>query len=408
MKIKKYIQKYSSWLIPLLFTAIYLVFLLIWLKLDNSTPARESGRNLYESISFGRLWLNFINDKVSIGVLLANYFDNFPAQNFLVFICYLLFGASSDVAIASNIIWILILSYSVFNLLRNYCSHKMAIALMFLVFSMPYLVAQIFELQKYLPITAWLVLTIYWLHTFKAKADRKRAILFGVVLGVGLLIDRLFIVVNFVVIITIANQMRLREKKHSFINLLAIPIIFMLFISLPWYMANYQIIFYGMGYILHNWSNINFIVLVWPIILISCLVLFRKLLDQGRIIKYLMPVSMAVFILVNSIPFLHISEKPSCNILKIIDYIPHLSTVQMAGDSQDGLDYALGYQLEKAGISWIKPDEDGSHADYWVIKVDGSTDSRQNLFDYYDKGAVVANINCLDSSFMVILKNEKK
>ena len=148
--------------------------------------------------------------------------------------------------------------------------------------------------------------------------------------------------------------------------------------------------------------------MAWHISVISCFILFRKLIDQEKIIKYLMSFSIVVFILVNSIQFFDTSERSLCNISKIFNYVPYASTVQMVGDNQDGMDYALGYQLEKAGISWLKSNEDGSQADYWVIKVDRSADSRQNLFDYYGKGAVVANINCLDSSFMVILKNENK
>ncbi len=408
MKIKKFFQKHNSWLIPLIFTAICSVFLLAWLKIDNSTPIGESSQNLYESIIYGRLWTSFLDGKVSIGLLLANYFNNFPAQHFVVYAFYLLFGVSSDVAIATNIIWIFVLSYSVYNLLSKYCSRNVATVSLFLVCAMPYIVAKTHELQKYLPITAWLILIIYLLCTLKAKADKKHAILFGFALGIGLLIDRLFIVVNFMAIIMVADQMRLREKKQSAINLLVIPILLMLLVSTPWYAANHQIIFSGFGYIFHDWSNINFIVMAWPISVISCFLLFRKLIDQEKIIKYLMSFSIVVFILVNSIQFFDTSERSLCNISKIFNYVPYASTVQMVGDNQDGMDYALGYQLEKAGISWLKSNEDGSQADYWVIKVDRSADSRQNLFDYYGKGAVVANINCLDSSFMVILKNENK
>ncbi len=403
--IKKILFEY--WLVPVLFSLAVTIYLLIWLKLDHALPGLESGKNLYESVLYGRVWLSFLDGKITFGTLLSNYFHNFPLIHSITFVYYLIFGVSADVAVASNSVWILVFSYSLYNSCRIIFDKRVALASLFIAFSLPIIIYQMHDYQNHLPIMAWIMLTFYCLKRYSEKNDDIQAMLLGLCLGLGLLLGRAFLIVALIIMIYMLVRIIFQKKKQwaKYFRGLTISCLIIIVIALPWYLANYRDIFsYHLS--LDFIKNIDNYLVFWPFLvmcLLGILVKIKKLKLQVVLVFFaIVFMSINIYILFSS------PKNQICNIQNVVEHVTYGASVGLIGNTQSDFNSSsIGYYMEKAGRIWIEDHNEINNADYWILRVDKSADSRQSLFDYYNKGKIVTNISCSDSSFVVILKNDK-
>jgi len=118
-KIYQKIKGKHSWTIPVIFTFIVFIPLVIWLRLDNQVPHWDMGRHLYNSVEYGQLWFDLFRGQVTFLELITKYFYYPPFLYQIAIIFYLFLNSvTADAAVISNLFWIFILSFSVYNIAR--------------------------------------------------------------------------------------------------------------------------------------------------------------------------------------------------------------------------------------------------------------------------------------------------
>lgn len=99
-----------------------------------------------------------------------------------------------------------------------------------------------------------------------------------------------------------------------------------------------------------------------------------------------------------------------CPVEKIVSIIPIESSARVVGsNTMEFNNWMMAYYLEKAGRVWAgENNSEIDKAQYWIVRLDHTPESKQFLFEYQEKGRVLANVNCSDKTLVVILKNAKE
>ena len=251
-KLQKLASKWSKSIPNLVGYAIILIFCLtfIWYVLyDNTPPHWDAGRHLSNLFNY---WITIKNGIFQIhrsnaltdGIRgFAGFYGYYPPMVYYVAMPFMvLFGRNYNVAVASNISWILLLFLSTYFLLKEFKIKPIAnwITLCFLA-SSPFIIGNSRELQLDIPLLALLIFIIYRFELYIQNSNKKNLLLASVSIGLGLMVKWTFIV--FAPLIILAWSLRLftvqklnKTSISNFIQLTISSILATLAFSGHWYL----------------------------------------------------------------------------------------------------------------------------------------------------------------------------
>lgn len=499
-EIKKYIIKHQLWAMPAILAVIIYIPVLIWLKIDNSLPGSNMGQHLYNSLEYGRLWHDFMAGHKSLSQFFGAYYQYPPLLYQISLIFYLFFGVSTDAAVASNLIWIFILCYTLYNSVRLFNSKKAALLSVAAFFAMPAVINASHLFRIDLAMAAWISLTYYLGLKYWQKMQPKYLLPLAITVALGLLLGTNYLVyvliIGAVLLFDLLFARRIGYKKIS----LALVLILVVATAVAgyWYFANWQqikldfqssmiagavcegdpqgftlanIFYYFralisqylllpllivaviasikdyrqpnqegqgkfawyiivLGYLLFTILSNKDVYFILPLAFFVAIIIGRSY-DYFTSYKWQMAYTGAIIIILaintsnsylgwggqgiqvakSDFAYLvrseNVPEEAICNLENIVSAIPPDSSAKVIGrDSDQFSNWTLAYYLEKSGRYWGGQGAKASDSNYLVIRLDGSKDSLQTLFDYQNNALVAANINCADKSLVVVLKNQ--
>lgn len=247
------IRKYRDLLLPLLIVVASFASVIVWLRLDNNLPHWDMGRHLYNSILYRDIWHGIFAGQKNVLDLLGFYVYYPPLLYHISLIFNSIFGFTPDASVYSNLVWIIILTFSVYGLAKRLWRSKVSglIAVVFIM-SSPIVIGQIREFQLDFPLTAVFALILYIIVETENFTDRRFSIIAGFVAGLGMLLKWTFLgyalpVAGLFLIIGLAENKK--KRKDIIVNfLIAFVIAFIL--CGYWYMHNWELIkddFYSFG-----------------------------------------------------------------------------------------------------------------------------------------------------------------
>jgi len=339
---KRYFLKNQNWTIPAALSLIIYIPLLIWLRQDNSLPHWDMGRHLYNSVQYGRLWTDFVAGRDSFWHLLTAYFYYPPLFYQAGVIFYVIFGVTQKVAVASNLVWIFILIYSLYHLTRQIWGKRLAILAVAILFSMPMIIGASREYQLDLPLTAWVSLTYLLFFQYQKKPEFRKAIWLGIIIGLGMLLKWTFLVFALPIalwtLINVIIAKRAKPKK-IFLSALAVIVTGLLFAG-SWYVVNRTSIHadfiangieaakregdpVGFSYlaIIYYLKVLGIYYLLLPLGLASVLGLIFSFFSKERLLKNLFPVLMVI------LPYLIFTLVPNKDPRYIMPVAPFLAII---------------------------------------------------------------------------------
>lgn len=238
---KNFIKNNQIWLIPLPITLVLALPMFIWLALDHSLADRETGQHLWTSLKYGRLWYDYIAGRESFGHLLTNYYYSPPLAYQPAILFYLLFGSGAKILSLSNLVWLFIANFSLYQYSRLIWGKRTGLAAVLIFMSMPIIISSATGFSLLLPLISWSVLSLYLSLLFLKKPRLKTSLWLGIVLGLGLLIEWTFLLILVPLVAWLAYRLIYENKlalKASARYLIAI-IIAAAVIALPWYIVNH-------------------------------------------------------------------------------------------------------------------------------------------------------------------------
>ena len=188
-KFKKYLDDYWIDLSFVFFiVAIYSGFNFIWLSYEKIPPHWDMGRHLWTSLLYLNMfhWDHFWH-------LWTDYYYYPPFRYWLSIPFYLVFGNSFTVAVMSNIVFIFILAFSVYEIGRMLWGRSTGLLAMFGILCSPMFIGQFKEYQLDAQLSAMVALSFCFLIKTKEFSDKKYSMLFGLSFGLGMLTKWTFI-----------------------------------------------------------------------------------------------------------------------------------------------------------------------------------------------------------------------
>ena len=173
---------------PLVIGLLVFISIVIWLKLDSNLPHWDMGRHLYHTIKYRELWQGFFDGEKSLAGLLTMYMYYPPLVHNLGLIFSIIFGFSADSAVYSNIVWIMILSYSIYCIAKHYFDRIAAVGAVIIIFSMPIIIGQMREFQVDFPLLSIFALSFWMLIKSDNFKNSRFSFLFGLVFGLGMMV----------------------------------------------------------------------------------------------------------------------------------------------------------------------------------------------------------------------------
>jgi hypothetical protein len=129
---------------------------------------------------------------------------------------YLVFGRSTDVAVMTNILYLIILVLSVYGIGRRIHSKEVGLMAVFIVSFFPIIFGMSRSYWQDFPLTTMVSLSIYLLMRTDYFRDRKYSVLFGLSIGLGMLTKWthfVFLAGPFLYIFTLSLKMN--EESHE-------------------------------------------------------------------------------------------------------------------------------------------------------------------------------------------------
>ena len=238
---KKWFLKNFMWFLPASLTIIIAVPLIVWLKIDTNLSHWDMARQLFISAKYQSLWHDFFAGHIGI-LYIFGFYAYYPMViHHLALLFYWIFGADQDAAVYSNIIWIFILLFSVFNISRKYWDIKSGIIAMLVILSSPILIGQMREFQIDLPLTSIVSLTLYLLIKSENFNNNKYSVLIGVVAGIGMLTKWTYLAyAGPAIVLFLIFGLRQKDKRNNVIKNVIIAFLVTIAICGYWYIKNLE------------------------------------------------------------------------------------------------------------------------------------------------------------------------
>lgn len=224
----------------ILIYVIFIVLIFLWLFLDHGLPHWDMGRHLFNVLQYRDAWKEFTNGQRNIfGVaVLYLYYPPLIYQIGLAF--FVIFGASAKAAIATNIVWILILFFSVYQISwRIYKNQLIALTAVIFLGASPILIGQVREFQVDLPLTAMIALSLWLILRTEQFSKLVPSILFGAIAGLSMLTKwtYAFYLLPLIIIYFGYSIIMAKKKIPVLINLIYAALVSIL-IAGYWYFTN--------------------------------------------------------------------------------------------------------------------------------------------------------------------------
>jgi 4-amino-4-deoxy-L-arabinose transferase-like glycosyltransferase/CRISPR/Cas system-associated endoribonuclease Cas2 len=171
--------------ILLLLVVFYMINNLIILKNDNTPFLWDGGDYFYKSLKYYDVFANLDSNFISRFNEISPYRPPLFLLTSLPF--YLVFGKSTDVAVMTNFVYLIILVFSVYAIGKRLHSKETGLLASFIVSSFPILFGLSRSYWLDFPLTAMVSLSFYLLLRTDYFRNRKFSLLFGISTGLGML-----------------------------------------------------------------------------------------------------------------------------------------------------------------------------------------------------------------------------
>ncbi len=186
---KKKSNDSSSYLFLILFiVALISVSDFTWLLYEKIPPHWDMSRHLWTSL----LYLNMLHLK-SFYHLWTDYYYYPPLRYWLTLPFYLAFGKSITTAVMSNVVFVLILAFSLYETGRILWGKSTGLLAVIGILCSPMFIGQFKEYQLDAPLAAMVALSLCLLIKAKDFSSKKFSVLFGLSCGLGMLTKWTFI-----------------------------------------------------------------------------------------------------------------------------------------------------------------------------------------------------------------------
>lgn len=230
--------KYINIVLLFVLFCFHTVIFLKWLSIDNRIPEVDEVLYLIKSLGFYKLVGKFdLNQFIQLSP------DRPPLFLISPLIFYTIFNLSTDSAIMSNLIYLLILLFSTYYIGKKICNEKVGLLSAFMISFFPaiYIYYRTFYIE--FALTAMITLSLYFLISANYFMNIKYSILFGISLALTALTKWSFIFFISAPLTFILLKSRVFKEKKSTINFF-ISMLLTILIAGSWYLLNLDYLLY--------------------------------------------------------------------------------------------------------------------------------------------------------------------
>lgn len=406
LRLKELISAHNSWLLPLVLS-IVLITVYYWRAiLDQKAflESESSAKLLLNSLFVSKYWLALLSDEPAVKMIIATIT---PLLYLPAFIFYLIFGVSVDSAVISNIIWLVIFIFSIYNLIKINSSSKWAFIITLLLLSLLQFADLIADFNVNLPsiaIFASVLGIVLWLTK---KPTLSKYLLLAFVLVAGNLLSlylSFFLVIGVGIFLFICkpskNNFNKKNRQALYILLVAgatYSLVHSYFLSR---------IFINPLDLLSIKNEYSFIYIFIVLLLsIPAVNLLKNRLGK-KYFSLTLSAVVVIFISANIYAISQSTDEQICEIDKVVLAVPYQNHAYLeGGESTELNNYLLGYYLEKSGRTWSGESGNLNQGDYAVVHLNGSEKSSLFMLENIDQIEIVESINCINATSVVIVKN---
>ena len=208
---------------------------------DNTPLLWDGGDYFYRSLKYYNVFVNFDSDFLSAFNDVSHYRP--PLLMLSSVPLYLVFGRSTDVAVMTNILYLIILILSIYGIGRRIHSREVGLMAAFIVSVFPIIFGLSRSYWQDFPLTAMVSLSTYLLIRTDYFRDKKYSILFGLSIGLGMLTKWtyfVFLTGPFLYLFILSlriDEVSSKERKKPIWNV-AVAILVGMVLASFWYVPN--------------------------------------------------------------------------------------------------------------------------------------------------------------------------
>ena len=208
---------------------------------DDTPLLWDGGDYFFKSLQYYNVFVNFDSNFISRFNDVSLYRP--PLLMLSSVPLYLVFGRSTDVAVMTNILYLIILIFSIYGIGRRIHSKEVGLMAAFIVTFFPIIFGMSRSYWQDFPLTAMVSLSLYLLIRTNYFRDRKYSVLFGLSIGLGMLTKWthfVFLTGPFLYIFTLSlklDEESHEEKKRPILNFIIAILVGMVVASF-WYIPN--------------------------------------------------------------------------------------------------------------------------------------------------------------------------
>lgn len=219
---------------------LYFASVLLWLHLNKNLPHWDMGRHLYNTVVYEQLWQRVPQSFFHLGSVFLNYYYYPPLVHNVGLLFESIFGFTRNSATASNLVWLILLVYSVYFSTKELFNKVAAITAVFIILSCPILIGQFREFQVDLPLTAMFGISFYLLLKSQNFSNKKYSLIFGIFAGLGMMTKwtYAYFILPTGIIFFILGLMDKKNKPIIVLQNTLVAIISALVFCGPWYLHN--------------------------------------------------------------------------------------------------------------------------------------------------------------------------
>lgn len=175
----------------ILLFAFYLACSFIWIKLDTRLPGWDQSVHIGLSLDYLHLINNFKSDTLMEMLDKSDYYP--PLYHLLIVPFHMLFGISDDNFIYINIFFLFMALFSLMQVGRMLYSEMTGFLAGVMLCSVPFWLWNLYNCLIDLPLTAIVLFSFFIYMKSQDFSNRKYSILFGITMGLGILLKWTFV-----------------------------------------------------------------------------------------------------------------------------------------------------------------------------------------------------------------------
>jgi len=209
----------------------------IILKQDTRPLVMNSAYYLTNSLSYYSILRDLTISNVIPSIKEALYITPIPPLFMLTALpFYYVLGKSVDTAVISQILYMIILIFSVYGIGKHFYNKKVGVLAAFITITMPGIMALSRTYRPDLSLTAMTTLSFYMLLLTNNFKNKKYSVLFGIIAGLSFF-TKMSNIVFFITITGIYSIFKLKLREIKIKNI-ALAVILLLIIAVPWHIIH--------------------------------------------------------------------------------------------------------------------------------------------------------------------------